>query len=485
MILKSASKGLPGISFRAVIFFTLLVGGCTKGIFDMTPPSLVSCFPEHGQSSVALDASICLKFSEEMDRKSVEDGFSIISSGLSAGRFEWQASDTARFVFDNKITSGKAYTYSLGPAAKDKAGNEMGREKLVTFYAGTVKPVWSVVRTVPQDMSEHVNCSTDISVFFSEPMDRTSVQNAFSISPVVNGVYSWTNNDTLLRYMTARPLSSPVRYTVTLPAGIFDKTGMASDSQTLFSFLTGRSYGGPSVSGIYTYGDTGMPIESRYWPDGKTGISKNTVIALRFTKTMNHFTAENAFSLEPAVQGWFEWSTAEGETMIFHPDQGLEQSRKYVASVDQSASDSDNNALASEFRLEFTINAPDSQSFDINSILPHTGGSLSRSDLNTIPLSGTHTNTFLVGFGTVSGIDIGSVQDNTSISRFAGSGDPSYAGAVFSVSAGPDPASVLLKLGDLAPKNYYKLNFNSGDQGIRDNAGNLLIGTVTLILIME
>lgn len=72
-------------------------------------------------------------------------------------------------------------------------------------------------------VGEITSLQTPITITFGQLMNHTSVENAFSISPPVRGVFSWEGNT--MTFTPTNSLSSGETYTVTIPKEITDLQG--------------------------------------------------------------------------------------------------------------------------------------------------------------------------------------------------------------------------------------------------------------------
>jgi len=104
-----------------------------------------------------------------------------------------------------------------------------------------------VVRLEPQSTGEGADVDSDILVHFSEPMNQSSAQAAFSITPAVAGSISWVG--TALYFQPAALLQPNTSYTVRVAASAKDNAGNALSSAFSSSFTT-RSLV-PSTVGRY------------------------------------------------------------------------------------------------------------------------------------------------------------------------------------------------------------------------------------------
>jgi len=81
-----------------------------------------------------------------------------------------------------------------------------------------------------------VSVFTPISVNFSEPMNKSSVESAFSILPEVNGSFTW--DDATLIFTPSSPLENATTYTITISDNAMNETGAHLETTTIWSFTT-------------------------------------------------------------------------------------------------------------------------------------------------------------------------------------------------------------------------------------------------------
>ncbi|MCD4814867.1 MAG: Ig-like domain-containing protein, partial [Methanosarcinales archaeon] len=83
-----------------------------------------------------------------------------------------------------------------------------------------------------------------------------------------------------------------------------------------------------------------------------TGIPVTTNITVTFNESMNKTSVENAFSIDPSVNGTFTWST-----MNFNPDANLTPNTLYNVTIRTGAQDLAGNNLATAYIWNFTTAA--------------------------------------------------------------------------------------------------------------------------------
>ncbi len=141
----------------------------------------------------------------------------------------------------NTTTSSGTYTAAAqGPIAFrtlafDFAGNRETKSGNDT---------WTVVDTIaPQVTSStpvgNLSASpTAIRVTFSEPMNESSVETAFSLAPVVAGTFVWSNGSTTLTFQPSQPLAAGTTYAVVIDNRGKDAAGNALAQSDVFTFTT-------------------------------------------------------------------------------------------------------------------------------------------------------------------------------------------------------------------------------------------------------
>ncbi|MHA2616626.1 MAG: Ig-like domain-containing protein [bacterium JZ-2024 1] len=76
-----------------------------------------------------------------------------------------------------------------------------------------------VVSSVPANNATNISLLTTILIKFSEAMERNSAQSAFSITPNVVGVFSWSGDSKDMTFTPASALSPSTLYTVRVGTG--------------------------------------------------------------------------------------------------------------------------------------------------------------------------------------------------------------------------------------------------------------------------
>jgi hypothetical protein len=119
----------------------------------------------------------------------------------------------------------------------------------------------SVVGTNPPNGATAVATSQQqIRVDFKEPMDRTSVENAFQITPAVGSekpTFNWSNDSKTVVVNLPATLQPNTKYTVSMKPGARMYNQMAMRKESQFSFTTGPTAVAGTTAGPGSTTDSG------------------------------------------------------------------------------------------------------------------------------------------------------------------------------------------------------------------------------------
>ncbi|MSS72400.1 MAG: hypothetical protein EXS64_13050 [Candidatus Latescibacteria bacterium] len=89
---------------------------------DRTPPEVVQTWPAPDATNIAPDREIRLRFSEPMDRRSVEESFFLSPAPQGGLKFQWRG-DELGVLPAGGFHPGRTYLVSVGTGSRDEAGN--------------------------------------------------------------------------------------------------------------------------------------------------------------------------------------------------------------------------------------------------------------------------------------------------------------------------------------------------------------------------
>ncbi|MHC1681165.1 MAG: Ig-like domain-containing protein [Methanomassiliicoccales archaeon] len=315
---------------------------------DTTAPTVVTVDPSNGALDVSIGTTVQVTFSEAMDTTSVESAFSLVGIGSVTGTFAWSVGDTVMtFTPSSALSYNTEYTVTIGTGAKDLAGNGLAAAFTSSFVIedepDTTAP--TVVTVDPSNGALDVSIGTTVQVTFSEAMDTTSVESAFSLVGIgsVTGTFAWSVGDTVMTFTPSSALSYNTEYTVTIGTGAKDLAGNGLAAAFTSSFV------------IEDEPDTTAPTVVTVDPsNGALDVSIGTTVQVTFSEAMDTTSVESAFSLVGigSVTGTFAWSV--GDTvMTFTPSSALSYNTEYTVTIGTGAKDLAGNGLAAAFTSLF------------------------------------------------------------------------------------------------------------------------------------
>ncbi|MCC6187683.1 MAG: Ig-like domain-containing protein [Anaerolineales bacterium] len=188
----------------------------------------------------------------------------------------------------------------------------------------------------------------DITVYFDGPMDRSSVEAAFSLRPAVTGVFDWPDPATV-QFKPAAALERAARYVVTIADTARNAAGLALPEPVSFPAET---VGFLEVTQV-------LPA-----PDA-VAVEVGAAITVMFNRPVVPLTAledqsglPNPLVLEPAVGGAGAWLNT--SIFVFRPDPqtGLAGGQTYTGRVPAGLGDTTGGILQDDFVWQFTVQAP-------------------------------------------------------------------------------------------------------------------------------
>jgi hypothetical protein len=350
---------------------------------DVVPPRVLAVTPMPGTTNVSVSTTLGMRFSETVDRASVEAALSFTDGrstwDATAGWLTWSgvvfADDAADFnPFANFPVSATIAVRLNGSLARDPAGFTLDGDGDGTAEGAPQDDVvWSfgteaadatrprIVAVDPQDGAADVSETTDVFLRFSEPMDRRSVQDAFSIvDPVrtwtkADGWFSWALGDEVVWYTPTTTLPFDREYAITVTPAARDVNGNPLDGDGAGGNFTARFRTRPEP-------DLAPPtVVSTIPADGESGVGRDPRVSITFDDAMDRPSTESAMAMEaetfldpiPIPLGDFAWD-AEDHTVSFRAvNQSLSWNTAYIVWVSQAARDDAGNPLASLHGFRF------------------------------------------------------------------------------------------------------------------------------------
>lgn len=185
-----------------------------------------------------------------------------------------------------------------------------------------------------------------ITLRFTQPMDRQSVERAIRISPSAELRFRWAEDDTVLAIEPAAPLTSGARYTLSL--------GEQAQGQSR------RTLGQAAQAAFAVVDAQGVLLASP--APGARDIAPDAPISLLFSRPMvaeaqvGVALAAPPLRLDPATPGEALWLDA--ETLLFRPAAPLAAGAAYTATLAAGLPDAVGGRVATPYVWRFSTAAP-------------------------------------------------------------------------------------------------------------------------------
>jgi uncharacterized protein YvpB len=308
-------------------------------------PEINSTTPEDNMPDVPIDQNIVINLNQR-DGQYLEWEFVFEKEVI----FETKRNTSTTIILElsEKLKQGETYTLEIfqTPISYDLTSQEVtkrgDKQKVHTLTFTTVRA--PLVSSVSPEGSG-ILPNARIEVVFDNAMDQKSVEEAFLISPEINGDISWTDERTLI-FTPESQLPLDTQFEVSFMRGIKSTVGGVSEEDIKFSFST---IGAVRVSGWYP-------------GPGTLGVQINTSINVTFNQPVDHSSAQSHFSVSPSISGSFSWS---GNTMVFTPSSNLTYNTSYTITIGSPVTTvygrDSNQTFSSSFTTEtniFILNVP-------------------------------------------------------------------------------------------------------------------------------
>lgn len=190
--------------------------------------------PSDGDVEVDLlmTQGIQLTFPRNMDPVTTEQA--ITCSPASDIIYIWPSYNQLTIYTGGVLHANTKYDISIDSTAEDMDGTKLGVTYQFSFETTSVK----INNTSPQNGEVFVSESSNIYLYFNTFMQKSSVINAFSISPAVSGTLDWHNaSKTMMHFTPNQDLKNNTKYTVTVGSSAKDLYGTGLTKPYTFSFI--------------------------------------------------------------------------------------------------------------------------------------------------------------------------------------------------------------------------------------------------------
>lgn len=191
---------------------------------------------------------------------------------------------------------------------------------------------------IPYQDSRNISLTAPCGFVFSSYMDHNSVENAFEITPYVNGDFSWreTAEKTTIYFYPDPRYKAYTTYTFSLSTAARTVYGDTLEFGFSSNFVT-----------------EAVQVKTTNPEDGASYVSTNASVYIQFNTAMNRSSVENSFEISQDSQGRFVWHN--NEAFSFIPYTFLATNTQYMITISTNAKDFYGTSINDPFLLDFTV----------------------------------------------------------------------------------------------------------------------------------
>ena len=221
------------------------------------------------------------------------------------------------------------------------------RSQTFSFSTGSDDPGGApeVAGVTPLPGQQELPANTVVTVTFSEPMDKPSVETAFTISNGVTGTFTWDAAGRIMTFTPGAPLISGTRFVVTILPSARDAMGTPLRTQMSWYFQT-------ATVADFRVLDT-VP------QNGATTVPANTDLRFVFSEPVDKTTVVTNFSIDPVLTvaaDRFSYDQND-QVIIYDPPNNLAAGTVVRATWSTDLMSVTSQTLELPYTLTFTIEA--------------------------------------------------------------------------------------------------------------------------------
>jgi len=302
--------------------------------------------PAPDSENVAPDTSVTVVFNRPVVPLTAIDDQEELPNPLTftppvQGTGEWLNTSIYRFHPESGFLPATTYNARVTAGLSDTSGSPLAEDYTWTFT--TQRPV--VLKRTPSANDEHVAPSAVISITFNQPMDRASVEAAFTlwvINQPVAGTFRWAGGETVIAeetmaFVPAAPLPRNAS-----PYAVLSNTARARSSavtivqQYAWRFDTVKDPGVISTSPVY----------------GETNVSPYSDVLITFASPMQREDFLDYVRIIPEPTSVYTyWRDSDTQVRL---SLKLDPATTYNLTLDGAAPDQYGAPLGDPLRLRFT-----------------------------------------------------------------------------------------------------------------------------------
>jgi hypothetical protein len=196
---------------------------------------LLSTLPSNNSADVPLISNLTLTFTKPMSPATVQVN---LTPALTLGQPAWTEGNQTLAFTSAQLQPGTRYTVTATGEDVDKIALSGASFAFTTASNASSPP--AVATSTPAGLSQGAPPETGITVVFTKPMNRASVESAFSPAQVLGGRFTWNSNGTSMTFQPEARFGNGQTVNWTLSPAAQDQNGKALPAPYTSSFRVAR-----------------------------------------------------------------------------------------------------------------------------------------------------------------------------------------------------------------------------------------------------
>lgn len=297
---------------------------------------------------------VIIRFDAEMIKDEAEKIPQVTSgAGVIRGDFSWEENDLY-FTPIQGWTAGIRYTAGFSGTARSVDGRELRLARYVSFYAINRSQPPLLEEHYPADGASVGTGDASLEFYFSQPMDRLTVEYALTTEGISDKTFEWSLDDKKLKVNVTGALSPWTSYRWNIKDSAKSKDGAPLPRTYSGHFTTNLDQNPPRVTGVFPV----TRSNGSWYPtgaDAKTGLASGQGIAVEFSKPMGDNVLRSV-RFEPALAGKTETLSENSVVYIFSKDPDGDTT--YTLIISAETKDSEGLKIGEEYRINITPDIP-------------------------------------------------------------------------------------------------------------------------------
>lgn len=238
----------------------IMLAASSCDILRVAPFMVISWSPGPGRHLVTDGIALRVEFSEEPDRASAENSFSLSEDGAAlSGEFSWLGT-ALTFLPYGGLRANAEYRMTVSAEARNAAGVSLEQPFEVAFSSRpeAVRP--RVVSTLPERDGVLANVTDVVRMDFSESLDEVSLRECIAFSPSIRGTWNMEPGGDIATFLPLEPWTWGEEYNVAVSAELIDSSGNRMGEPYEFRFTIGTDLIPPVLLRAEAVDEDGLPM---------------------------------------------------------------------------------------------------------------------------------------------------------------------------------------------------------------------------------